>query len=164
MNYQTLNEKQKIIFKRIESYYNDILIGYQAELLRIIVIGTAGIRKTYLIKTIRGWFQEMVRIRSKSPVLILASTGVTTFNINGMTIHSNLSILIITNKSLDLNDEWLKQLQDRFKDVQYIIINKKSMIKCWILILIDMRLWQAFSKHNNKPFGGRSVIMVGNFG
>jgi len=54
MNYQTLNEKQKIVFKRIESHYNDILIGHQAEPLKIIVIGTAGTGKTYLIKTIRG--------------------------------------------------------------------------------------------------------------
>ena len=54
MDYQTLNKKQKIVFKRIESHYNDILIGHQAELLRIIVIGIAGTGKTYLIKTIRG--------------------------------------------------------------------------------------------------------------
>ena len=45
---------QKIICKKIESHYNNILIGHQAELLRIIVIGIAGTGKTYLIKTIRG--------------------------------------------------------------------------------------------------------------
>ncbi len=106
----------------------------------------------------------MAGIGSKSPVLVLAPTGVAAFNINGMTIHSNLSIPIITNKSLDLNGERLKQLQDRLKDVQYIIIDEKSMVGRRILALIDMRLRQAFPEHNNEPFGGRSVIMVGDFG
>ncbi len=82
----------------------------------------------------------MAGIGSKSPVLVLAPTGVTAFNINRMTIHSNLSIPIITNKSLDLNGEWLKQLQDRLKDIQYIIIDEKSMVERQILALIDMRL------------------------
>ncbi|PKB92211.1 hypothetical protein RhiirA5_387844, partial [Rhizophagus irregularis] len=30
--------------------------------------------------------------------------------------------------------------------------------------LIDMRLRQAFPEYNNEPFGGRSVIMLGDFG
>ena len=59
----------------------------------------------------------MAGIGSKSPVLVLAPIGVVAFNINGMTIHSNLSIPIITNKSFDLNGEQLKQLQDRLKDI-----------------------------------------------
>src|SRR5436189_490028 len=38
------------------------------------------------------------------------------------------------------------------------------MIGCRMLALIDIRLQQAFPEHNNKPFGGRSVIMFGDFG
>ncbi|GES94679.1 hypothetical protein RCL_jg22685.t1 [Rhizophagus clarus] len=52
VDYQTLNGNQKIIFKQIESYYNDVLNGHQIDPLRIIVIGTAGTGKTYLIKAI----------------------------------------------------------------------------------------------------------------
>ncbi|CAG8516581.1 2750_t:CDS:2, partial [Racocetra fulgida] len=37
----TLNEKQNRIFKRIKSHYHSILSGLHAELLRIIVMGTA---------------------------------------------------------------------------------------------------------------------------
>src|ERR1044072_8490175 len=33
-----------------------------------------------------------------------------------------------------------------------------------MLALIDMQLQQSFSEHNDKPFGGRSVIMFGDFG
>jgi hypothetical protein len=82
----------------------------------------------------------MVGIRSKAPVVVLAPTGVAAFNINGVTIHSSLSIPIITNKSLDVKGERLKKLQDRLKNVQYIIIDEKSMVGRRMLALIDMRL------------------------
>ena len=52
MDYQILNENQKIVFKQIESHYHDILEGHQDESLRIIMMGTAGTGKTYLIETI----------------------------------------------------------------------------------------------------------------
>ena len=71
----------------------------------------------------------MVGAESRSPVVVLAPTGVASFNINGMTIHSGLSIPIINDaKRLDINGERLKQLQDKLKDVRYIIIDEKSMI------------------------------------
>ena len=38
------------------------------------------------------------------------------------------------------------------------------MIGRRMLALIDMRLRQAFPEHNNEPFGGRSIIMFGDFG
>jgi hypothetical protein len=52
VDYQTLNNNQKILFKRIESHYHDALAGRKVEPLRIIVMGTAGTGKTYLIKAI----------------------------------------------------------------------------------------------------------------
>src|SRR5437764_10194336 len=125
LDYQTLNEKQKLVFKRIESHYNDMLKDNQTEPLRIIVMGTAGTGKTYLINAIRSRLREMTGVRSKSPVLVLAPTGVTAFNINGITVHSALSIPIIA-KDLDINGERLKQLQNRLQDVIYVIIDEKS--------------------------------------
>ncbi|GES76663.1 ATP-dependent DNA helicase Pif1-like [Rhizophagus clarus] len=140
VDYQTLNGNQKIIFKRIESHYNDVFNGHQIDPLRIIVMGTARIGKTYLIKAIRSRLQEMVGTGSKSPIIVLVPTGVAAFNIDGVTIHSGLSIPIINDsKRLDINKERLKQLQDKLSD-------------------------QAFSERNNEPFGGRSVILFGDFG
>ena len=51
--YQNLNEKQKIIFNRIETHYNNTILGHQVEALRILIMGTTGTRKSYLIKAIR---------------------------------------------------------------------------------------------------------------
>jgi hypothetical protein len=52
MDYQTLNDNQKIVFEQIELHYHDTLEGHQDEPLRIIIIGTAGTGKTYLIEAI----------------------------------------------------------------------------------------------------------------
>src|SRR6266542_5922936 len=88
IDYQTLNDIQKTIFKRIESHYQEVLAGHQAKPLRLIVIGTAGTGKTYLIKAIRSTLQEMKEASSKLPIIVLASTGVVAFNIDGITVHS----------------------------------------------------------------------------
>jgi len=129
IDYQTLNDIQKTIFKRIESYYQEVLARHQAKPLRLIVMGTAGTGKTYLIKAIRSRLQEMKEARSKLPIIVLASTGVVAFNIDGITVHSGLSIPIINDsKRMDIKGEQLKQLQNRLKDVKYVIIDEKSMI------------------------------------
>ena len=107
----------------------------------MIVMGTAGTEKTYLIKAIRSKLQEMVGIGSKSPIVVFAPTGVAAFNIDGTTIHSRLSIPIINNaKSLDIKGKRLKQLQDKLEGVSYVIIDEKSMVGHRMLALIDMRL------------------------
>jgi len=105
----------------------------------------------------------MTGIGYKSPVLVLAPTGVAAFNINGITIHSALSIPITSN-NLDINGNQLKQLQGRLENVTYIVIDEKSMAGRRMLGLINMRLQQAFPEHNNEPFGGRSIILFGDFG
>ncbi|GBC33192.2 ATP-dependent DNA helicase PIF1 [Rhizophagus irregularis DAOM 181602=DAOM 197198] len=52
VDYQTLNDNQKKVFNRIEAHYHDVLVGHQVKPLRIIVMGTAGTGKTYLIEAI----------------------------------------------------------------------------------------------------------------
>ena len=55
------------------------------------------------------------------------------------------------------------QLQDRLKNIRYMIIDKKNIVGCQILALIDMQLRQTFPEHNNEPFSSRSIIMFGDF-
>ncbi|GBC51238.2 ATP-dependent DNA helicase PIF1-like [Rhizophagus irregularis DAOM 181602=DAOM 197198] len=83
VDYQTLNDNQKKVFNRIKSHYYDVLVEHQVEPLRIIVMGTARTRKTYLIEAIRGRLQEMAGTGSKLPIVVLTPTGVAAFNING---------------------------------------------------------------------------------
>jgi GTPase SAR1 family protein len=108
--YQNLNEKQKIIFDRIETHYKNTIFGHQVEALRILIMGTAGTGKSYLIKAIRGRLRTMATNEIKLPVILIAPTGVAAFNINGATVHSTLSIPIMNDKKFDLNSTRLKQL------------------------------------------------------
>ena len=101
---------------------------------------------------------------SHSPVQVIAPTGVAAFNINGTTIHSTLSLPIINNKKFELEGNQLKQLQERLANVIYLIIDEKSMVGRRMLALIDLRLRQAFPEHKNEAFGGRSIILFGDFG
>lgn len=55
-------------------------------------------------------------------------------------------------------------MQQRLENVEYIIVDEKSMVGRRMLALVDMRLRQAFPEHSNKPFGGRSIILFGDFG
>jgi len=142
-----------------------VLVGHKNDPLKIILMRTARTGKTYLIEAIRSRIKEMIGAESGLPVIVLALIGIAAFNINGMTIHSALSILIVNNaKRVDINGERLKQLQDKLKDIRYVIIDEKSMIGRRMLALIDIWLRQAFPEHKNELFGRRSVVLCGDFG
>ena len=126
-------------------------------------MGTAGTGKSYLIRTIRKRLCEMARSGLKV-VKVITPTGVAAFNINSVTIHSTLSLPIYNNKWSDLNSSRLNQLQERLKDVIYIITDEKSMVGRRMFAAIDKRLREAFPKSKNEPFSGRSIILFENFG
>ena len=93
-------------------------------------------------------------------MIVLAPTGVAAFNIHGSTIHSTLSVLI-NSSDFNIEGERLKTLQKRLNGV---IIDGKSMLDRRMLSVVDLRLRAAFPEYRNQPFGGRSVILVGDFG
>ncbi|GBC48412.2 ATP-dependent DNA helicase PIF1 [Rhizophagus irregularis DAOM 181602=DAOM 197198] len=134
IEYQNLNEKQKKFLRELKN-----------------------------TTTIPFWGNMLSRKDASSPVLVIAPTGVASFNINRATIHSTLSIPIKNNKD-ELSGIRLKKLQERVQDVRYFIIDEKSMVGRRMLGFIDMRLREAFSENKNEPFSGRSVILFGDFG
>src|SRR5688572_10318458 len=91
-------------------------------------MGIADIGKSYLIKTIRTRLHTIAGKNGKLPILVITLTGVAAFNINGLTIHSILFILIMKDKKYELNGNRLKQLQERLENVSYFIIDEKSMV------------------------------------
>ncbi|GBC15527.2 ATP-dependent DNA helicase PIF1-like [Rhizophagus irregularis DAOM 181602=DAOM 197198] len=83
-------------------------------------MGTAGTGKSYLINIIRERLQENS--------IVLAPTGVAAFNIQGSIIHSALSVPILCGTDYKLEGESLKKLQNRIKDIKYLIIDEMSMV------------------------------------
>ncbi|GBC03495.1 hypothetical protein RclHR1_05150005 [Rhizophagus clarus] len=143
---QSLNEKQMLVYRRIESHYANLLTDQECiDPLRLIVLGTAGTGKSYLIKMIQDQLCKIGRDHDVfvSPVMLLALTGVAAFNIHGITIYLSFSIPI-SSKSFDLAGENLKKLQKKLDGVYYFVIDKKSMVGHHMLGLVDLRLRQAF--------------------
>ena len=50
------------------------------------------------------------------------------------------------------------------RHVKYVLIDEMSFIGRNLLTSIDSRLRQAFPKNSYVPFGGRSIILVGDLG
>ena len=53
-------------------------------------------------------------------------------------------------------------LQHKLKDIKYLIVDKVSMLGQNMMAWVDKRLRQA-TTHLDKPFGGISVILIGDF-
>ncbi len=153
-----------MIFNQIETHYQSILKENQVVALWIIIMGTAGTGKLYLIKAIRQLLRSMLRNRSELSVLVIIPTGVAAYNINGTTIYSTLLILIFNCNLFDIDNNNLKQLQDWLEKVIYLIINEKSMVRWRMLRLINLRLKQAFSNQSNELFRGWSILIFRDFG
>ena len=123
--------------------------------LRIIVSGTAGTGKSYIINCLRLLLQNKVRVA--------APTGVAAFNVDGHTIHSLLS-LPTKGEYKDLTGEYLQQLQHSLADTEYLIIDEMSMVGRKIFGQIDKRLRQAFPHKADHLLGGCSCLLFGDFG
>lgn len=83
MDPRSLNENQMVVYRRIESHYATLLATNpdSVDPLRLIVLGTAGTRKSYLIKMIQDRLCELARhhdvnvsLLCCSPILMLPPT------------------------------------------------------------------------------------------
>ena len=140
------------------STYNVVkthLEGNDTTPLRIIVSGTAGTGKSYLIHCLRLLLQDKVRV--------VAPTGVAAFNVDGHTLHSLLN-LPTKGEFKDLEGEHLNRLQQLLARMEYLIIDEMSMVGRKMFGQVDRRLRQVFPHHSNQVLGGCSVLLFGDFG
>ena len=61
----------------------------------------------------------------------------------------------------DLHGEALQELQKKFKSIELLAIDEKSMMGLYRLYTIHKRVCEA--KGVTKPFGGISIIIMGDF-
>ena len=91
----------------------------------MVIQGTAGTRKSYFICCLQSALQSTSE-DSSSPLLLLAPTGVAVFNINALTIHFGL--LILVTKLQPLEGQALANLQECLRPIRYILIDEMSFI------------------------------------
>ena len=90
-----------------------------------------------------------------------ASTGKASFNISGKTVHSGLNLPVGPRGNKDLKRQSLLRLQDRLRDIKYLLIDEYSMLGPTLLGWIDKGCRQATGQQD-EIFGGKSFILVGN--
>ena len=123
--------------------------------LHMIVTGTAGTGKSYLI--------HCIRLLLTNELSVAAPTGVAAFIIEGSTLHTLLG-LPTRGEFKELDGNRLHQLQQSLAGVKYIIIDEMSMVGRKMFGQIDRCLRQAFPHYAQQAFGGCSIILFGDFG
>lgn len=146
-----LQDKQLQVYTTVHEHFE----ADNPSPLRMIVSGTAGTGKPYLIHCLRLLLQDQL--------CVAAPTGVAAFNVNGHTLHSLFS-LPTKGDFRDLEGDRLHQLQQSLSAMKYLIIDEMSMVGRKTLGQIDRRLRQAFPHHAQQVFGGCSCLLFGDFG
>lgn len=121
----------------------------------MIISGTAGTGKSYLIKCLRLLLNEQVHVA--------APTGVAAFNIEGHTLHSLFS-LPTKGDFKDLEGKRLHKMQQSLANMKYLIIDEMSMVGRKMFGQVDQRLRQVFPHQANVVLGGCLCLLFGDFG
>ncbi len=130
--------------------------------------GGAGVGKSTLIKAV---YQSILRFYNSLPgsnpetirVALCAPTGKAAALIDGMTLHSFLSLPVnqCKHKLVKLDSDISNRIGVKLKDLQLLIIDEISMVGFTMFQQVDARLQQIMK--TKKPFGGISVIVLGDF-
>ena len=121
----------------------------------MIISGTAGTGKSYLI--------NCLRILLDHHLCVAAPTGVAAFNVDGVTLHS-LFRLPTKTEFKDLEGNRLNEMQQTLSRMRYLVIDEMSMVGRKIFGQLDKHLCQLFPHNAEHVFGGCSVLIFGDFG
>ncbi|CAN0559485.1 unnamed protein product, partial [Ectocarpus sp. 12 AP-2014] len=143
----SLNERQRNCYDVVKDHFEN----EREEPLRMMVLGTAGTGKSYLVYALSrlGGF-----LRRAAP------TGMAGFLVAGSTLHSLLRLSV--RQGRNLQGRSLKALQNSLAGVNYIIIDELSMANQSQMAWVDRRRRQGTAV--DEPFGGISVIMTRDLG
>ena len=159
-----LNTKQKKAYKFITSWIDSMNNDPDnTKPIYLNISGRAGCGKTYFLNCVSQYAQ---RVGGLNFLLKAAPTGTAAFLIGGDTLHSmfRLPLQASTKKDIpDLNVDSLDELQTRFKDCKMLVIDEKSMVGLYMMYQIDKRLKEIKSMDSDIPFGGLSVVLMGDF-
>ncbi|XP_062611086.1 uncharacterized protein LOC134272924 [Saccostrea cucullata] len=163
---QSLNETQMKVFYLVREWCLQKIFGEKTDPLHIFMTGGAGTGKSHLIKAIHFEASRILGKKITSPdsvsVLLAAFTGTAAFNIGGNTIHHLFSLPKYMSLPYEpLKEQSLSEMRVQIGDLQILVIDEISMVYKRLLYYVHERLVQI--KKSKEPFGGVSVIAVGDF-
>ena len=160
----TLNPQQEKAYNFITSWIDNMVTNpKETEPIYLNISGRAGCGKTYFLNCVSHYATKK---GGSNFLLKAAPTGTAAFLIRGNTLHSTfkLPLQVSTKKDLpDLSQEILAELQGIFQNCKILVIDEKSMVGLYMMYQIDKRLKEIKSNNSHLPFGGLSVIIMGDF-
>ena len=120
-----LNEKQQLAYNVVKFHFETKSFSP----LHLIIRGQGGSGKGYVINAIRSLLL--------GNSIVASHFGIALFNISCVTLHSLLRLLIHGRNTCDLKGEALAQLQEKLKNIKYVIIDEFSVIGLRMLRWID---------------------------
>ena len=164
-----LNTKQRQIVNYHRRWCKDAVIamkkGEAIKPYRVFVSGLGRVCKSYVISLIRRDAIKLLllsgQVEPEDVVLLTAPTGVATFNIQGMTIHSALLLGTSKFSSQPLTQDKLNTLRTKLSNLQLLIIDEVSMVGSNMLLQFHKRLQQLKGKGDDTTFGDISILAVG---
>ena len=140
-----------ILAEEQQKALNEMLSGRN-----IFLTGEAGTGKSTIV-------QEFKRLTSKNCVF-LAPTGIAAVNIGGSTIHSFLRLSPGLQSEDNIEPIASKKQRELIRSVDVVVVDEISMVRADLFWAIDYRLRQVMrGTDRRRPFGGKQVILVGDF-
>ena len=144
------SDEQLKVLRAVESQIHFIQTGEQlCNFTRSIIIqGVAGSGKSTLIQAMKSIINRQL---GQNQVIIVAPTGSAASNINCSTIHSKFKIS--THRTINvLSTNALSELQNEFRQSNFLIIDEISLLGCSLFKKIDIRCRESKSI-NDRSFG-----------
>jgi len=151
--YESLNVDQKRIVDRVVNH-----VCSKDSAIRLIVSGQGGTGKSRVIDVLNRLICSKDSSSTISAI-VAAPTGLSAFNINGVTIHKALSLPVEHGKPADysrLNADQLSTIRATLRGTKLLIVDEVSMVSSVTLLYIHLRLTEIMS--NEALFGGISVV------
>ena len=166
-----LNSKQRamIMYHRewCKKAVQALKSGEQIEPYRVFLSGPGGVGKSHVIKLIQSDTIKFIKQSGAVEpddvlVLLTAPTGVTAFNVNGMTLHSAFVLGRSKYSGFQpLSNDKVNTLRAKLSKLMLLIIDEVSMVGADMLLEIHKRLQQIKAVQPHVMFGGVSILAVG---
>ncbi len=122
----------------------------------LLLTGPAGTGKSTIVKALKDYFKYRLAVTS--------TTGISALNIGGGTIHSFSGIGIHSEPdavaTIAAQMNWGK-VRKRIQTTDVIVVDEVSMLSEKQLVLLDLVFKRACM--NDLPFGGKTMVFVGDF-
>jgi ATP-dependent DNA helicase PIF1 len=126
----------------------------------LLILGSAGTGKSRLVKE---FYRYIKRTEKQKTMYITSTTGISAYNIGGITINSFMGIgtaeapVEVLMKRL----RYKTSIKDRIRKTDILVIDEISMMSASVFEKLNL-IFQSL-KRSPKPFGGIQLILTGDF-